>query len=82
MSVYRLIGQFLRRHSAAYASSALMLAGIAVLSVWIPRQIGHVVDALVANPRRCGWASSCASACITACRCRGLPSSSKSAPAT
>ncbi|MRD48986.1 ATP-binding cassette domain-containing protein [Caenimonas koreensis DSM 17982] len=49
MSLYRLIGQFLRRHSAAYASSALMLAGIAVLSVWIPRQIGHVVDALVAN---------------------------------
>ncbi|MBC7601091.1 MAG: ATP-binding cassette domain-containing protein, partial [Ramlibacter sp.] len=49
MSLYRLIGEFLRRHSAAYASSALMLGGIAVLSVWIPRQIGHVVDGLVAN---------------------------------
>ena len=49
MSLYRLIGQFLRRHSAAYASSGAMLAGIALLVVWIPRQIGRVVDGLVAN---------------------------------
>jgi ATP-binding cassette subfamily B multidrug efflux pump len=49
MSLYRLIGQFLRRHSAAYASSGAMLAGIAVLIVLIPRQIGFVIDALVAN---------------------------------
>jgi ATP-binding cassette subfamily B protein/ATP-binding cassette subfamily C protein/ATP-binding cassette subfamily B multidrug efflux pump len=49
MSLYRLIGQFLRRHSAAYASSAAMLGGISLLTVWIPRQIGHVVDALVEN---------------------------------
>ena len=49
MSLYRLIGQFLRRHSAAYASSGAMLAGIAVMIVLIPRQIGHVVDGLVAN---------------------------------
>ena len=49
MSLYRLIGQFLRRHSAAYASSGAMLAGIAVLIVWIPRQIGQVIDGLVAN---------------------------------
>ena len=55
MSLYRLIGQFLRRHSAAYASSAAMLGGIALLTVWIPRQIGHVVDALVEN-RLCGAA--------------------------
>jgi ATP-binding cassette, subfamily B, multidrug efflux pump len=47
MSLYRLIGQFLRRHSAAYASSGVMLAGIALLIVWIPRQIGHLVDGLV-----------------------------------
>ena len=49
MSLYRLIGQFLRRHSAAYASSGAMLAGIAVLIVLIPRQIGRVIDGLVAN---------------------------------
>jgi ATP-binding cassette subfamily B protein/ATP-binding cassette subfamily C protein/ATP-binding cassette subfamily B multidrug efflux pump len=49
VSLYRLIGQFLRRHSAAYASSGAMLAGIAVLIVLIPRQIGRVIDGLVAN---------------------------------
>jgi ATP-binding cassette subfamily B multidrug efflux pump len=49
MSLYRLIGQFLRRHSAAYASSGAMLVGIAVLIVLIPRQIGRVIDGLVAN---------------------------------
>jgi ATP-binding cassette subfamily B multidrug efflux pump len=49
MSLYRLIGQFLRRHSAAYAVSALMLLGIALLIVWIPRQIGALVDGLVAQ---------------------------------
>ena len=49
MTLYRLIGRFLRRHWAAYASSAVMLVGIASLVVWIPRQIGHVVDELVAH---------------------------------
>ncbi len=49
LSLYRLIGQFLHRHRRAYAASGLMLAGIAVLTVWIPRQIGHVVDGLVAH---------------------------------
>jgi ATP-binding cassette subfamily B multidrug efflux pump len=52
MSLYLLIGRFLRRHWAAYASSGLMLAGIAVLIVWIPRQIGHVVDGLAAGTLR------------------------------
>jgi ATP-binding cassette subfamily B multidrug efflux pump len=47
MSLYRLVGRFVLRHRAAYASSALMLLGIALLIVWIPRQIGHVVDGLV-----------------------------------
>ena len=49
MSLYRLMGQFLRRHSAAYAVSAVMLLGIALLIVWIPRQIGALVDGLVAH---------------------------------
>jgi ATP-binding cassette, subfamily B, multidrug efflux pump len=49
MSLYRLIAQFLRSHWAAYAVSALMLLGVALLVVWIPRQIGRVVDGLVAN---------------------------------
>src|SRR3954470_16799096 len=49
MSLYRLIGAFVLRRRAAYASSALMLALIALLLVWIPRQVGHVVDGLVAK---------------------------------
>jgi ATP-binding cassette subfamily B protein/ATP-binding cassette subfamily C protein/ATP-binding cassette subfamily B multidrug efflux pump len=49
MSLYRLIGQFLRRHWIAYAVSGVMLTGIALLIVWIPRQVGHVVDELVAR---------------------------------
>jgi ATP-binding cassette subfamily B protein/ATP-binding cassette subfamily C protein/ATP-binding cassette subfamily B multidrug efflux pump len=49
MSLTRLIGAFVRRHWPAYAVSAVMLVGIALLIVWIPRQVGHVVDQLVAN---------------------------------
>jgi ATP-binding cassette subfamily B multidrug efflux pump len=52
MSLYRLIGHFLRRHWRAYASSGAMLVVIAWLLVWIPRQIGHVVDGLAANRLR------------------------------
>ncbi|WP_427913052.1 ABC transporter ATP-binding protein [Ramlibacter sp. MMS24-I3-19] len=49
MSLYRLVGSFLRRHWTAYAGSAVMLVGIALLTVWIPRQVGRMVDALVAS---------------------------------
>jgi ATP-binding cassette subfamily B multidrug efflux pump len=49
MSLYRLIGRFMRRHGFAYGSSAVMLAIIALLITWIPLQIGRVVDGLVAN---------------------------------
>jgi ATP-binding cassette subfamily B protein/ATP-binding cassette subfamily C protein/ATP-binding cassette subfamily B multidrug efflux pump len=49
MSLYRLIARFVLRHRAAYAASALMLVGIALLLVWIPRQIGHIVDGLLAQ---------------------------------
>jgi ATP-binding cassette subfamily B protein/ATP-binding cassette subfamily C protein/ATP-binding cassette subfamily B multidrug efflux pump len=47
MSLYRLIGQFLRRHWSAYIAAGAMLAAIALLTVWMPRQIGHLVDGLV-----------------------------------
>lgn len=49
MSLYRLVGQFVLRHRAAYGWSALMLVGIALMLVWIPRQVGHVVDGLVSR---------------------------------
>ena len=50
----RLILGHIRGHWRPYAASALMLSTIAVLTVWIPRQVGHVVDALVAH-RLAGW---------------------------
>jgi len=49
MSLSRLIGGFVLGHWRAYASAGAMLAGIAVLGVWLPRQIGHMVDGLVAQ---------------------------------
>ena len=48
-TLYRFIGEFVRRHWRAYVASALMLVGVAVLTVWVPRQVGHIVDALVAG---------------------------------
>ncbi len=49
MSLYRLIGRFLARHWSSYVSSGLMLAGIAFLITWIPRQIGRLVDGLATH---------------------------------
>ncbi len=41
-----LIANFVRRHWPAYASSGLMLASIALLTAWIPRKIGAMIDGL------------------------------------
>lgn len=49
MSLSRLIGGFVRRHWRAYASSGLMLAGVAVCTVWVPRKIGAMIDGLAAH---------------------------------
>ncbi len=49
MTLSRLIAGFVRQRWRAYAASALMLLGIALLGVWLPRQIGQMVDALVAQ---------------------------------
>lgn len=48
-SLARLIGGYVRRHAGAYAASAVMLATISAITVWLPRQIGQMVDGLVAN---------------------------------
>ncbi len=48
-TLHRLIGDFVRRHWRAYIASALMLFGIAVLTVWVPRQVGRIVDAIIAG---------------------------------
>lgn len=49
MTLSKLIGAFVRKHWLSYASAGAMLAAIAVLTVWIPRKVGAVVDALVAH---------------------------------
>jgi len=49
MTLFRLIGGFVLAHWRAYAASAGMLAGVALLGVWLPRQIGQMVDGLVAQ---------------------------------
>lgn len=46
-SLVALIAGHARAHARAYAGAALMLVSIAVLTVWIPREIGRIVDALV-----------------------------------
>jgi len=49
VSLYQLIGGFVARHWRAYVASALMLIGIAVLTVWVPRIVGKAVDGLIAG---------------------------------
>jgi ATP-binding cassette subfamily B protein/ATP-binding cassette subfamily C protein/ATP-binding cassette subfamily B multidrug efflux pump len=48
-SLTRMLATFVREHWRAYAAAGAMLSCIAALTVWIPRQVGHVVDALVAG---------------------------------
>lgn len=48
-SLSRMLGAFVREHWRAYATAAAMLSCIALMTVWIPRQVGQVVDALVAG---------------------------------
>ena len=62
MSLSHLIGGFVLRHWRAYAASGAMLAAIAALGVWLPRQVGALVDGLVAQTmsgpalwREIGW---------------------------
>ncbi|MBT2866562.1 ATP-binding cassette domain-containing protein [Chromobacterium violaceum] len=49
MSLTRLLFSFVSRHWRSYILAALMLAAVAVLTVMIPRQVGHIVDALAAR---------------------------------
>jgi len=45
----RLIGGFVRQHSRAYILSGAMLAGVATLSIWVPRKVGAMIDGLAAH---------------------------------
>ncbi|MCH7341868.1 ATP-binding cassette domain-containing protein [Pelomonas sp. CA6] len=49
MTLSALIARHVQQHWRPYAASALMLVSIAVLTVWIPRQVGQVVDGLAAG---------------------------------
>jgi ATP-binding cassette subfamily B protein/ATP-binding cassette subfamily C protein/ATP-binding cassette subfamily B multidrug efflux pump len=49
VSLSRLLLHFVARHWRAYLASALMLFGVAVLTVAIPRQVGQVIDGIVAG---------------------------------
>jgi ATP-binding cassette subfamily B multidrug efflux pump len=51
-SIYQLIGGFVLRHWRAYVLSASMLVGVAVLTVWVPREVGRIVDGLVGGQLR------------------------------
>ena len=49
MTLLQFIAAFVRRHWRAYVAAALMLVGIAVMTVMIPRRVGHIIDDLVAG---------------------------------
>ncbi|MBP6899709.1 MAG: ATP-binding cassette domain-containing protein [Burkholderiaceae bacterium] len=49
MTLTGLLGGFVRRHWRPYAASALILSALALMMVWVPRQVGAMVDGLVAG---------------------------------
>ncbi|BEV72554.1 SmdA family multidrug ABC transporter permease/ATP-binding protein [Paludibacterium sp. THUN1379] len=49
MTLSRLLYSFVLRHRRAYCLAAVMLAMVGMLTVMIPRQVGHIVDALAAR---------------------------------
>lgn len=49
MSLFGFLKQFIRQHWPRYLAAAVMLACVAVLTVNIPRQVGRIIDGLVAG---------------------------------
>jgi ATP-binding cassette subfamily B protein/ATP-binding cassette subfamily C protein/ATP-binding cassette subfamily B multidrug efflux pump len=49
MSLARLVGSFVRRNWRAYASSGVMLFGVAACTVLVPRKVGAMIDGLAAH---------------------------------
>ena len=47
MTLLSFVARFALRHWSAYASAGAMLVVIAVLTVFIPRRVGHIIDGLV-----------------------------------
>ena len=46
MSLLQLIRGFVRRHWRSYVLAGLMLFGVALLTVWLPRKVGQIIDGL------------------------------------
>ncbi len=66
MSLFHLIGQYVRQHWRPYVLAGTMLAVVAVLTVWVPRQVGFMIDGLVAGRlagpsllRELAWLAAC-----------------------
>ena len=49
MSLSRLIAGFVRQHWPSYAAAAVMLTCVAALTVWVPRRVGTIIDALAGH---------------------------------
>ena len=49
MRLTGLIGLYVRQNWRPYLLSAMMLASVSALTVFIPRQVGHIVDGMVAG---------------------------------
>jgi ATP-binding cassette subfamily B multidrug efflux pump len=49
MTLTGLIARYVRQNWRPYSLAALMLASVSALTVFIPRQVGHIVDALAAG---------------------------------
>jgi ATP-binding cassette subfamily B protein/ATP-binding cassette subfamily C protein/ATP-binding cassette subfamily B multidrug efflux pump len=50
MTLTGLIARYVRQNWRPYFLAALMLASVSALTVFIPRQVGHIVDGLAAGP--------------------------------
>jgi ATP-binding cassette subfamily B protein/ATP-binding cassette subfamily C protein/ATP-binding cassette subfamily B multidrug efflux pump len=50
MTLTGLIARYVRQNWRPYLLAALMLASVSALTVFIPRQVGHIVDGLAAGP--------------------------------
>ena len=49
MSLSHLIATFVRKHWRSYSSASVMLFAISLLTAWVPRKVGHIIDALVVH---------------------------------
>jgi ATP-binding cassette subfamily B protein/ATP-binding cassette subfamily C protein/ATP-binding cassette subfamily B multidrug efflux pump len=50
MTLFQFLWSFIRRHRRNYVLAATMLFCISILTVWIPRQTGHLIDLLASHP--------------------------------